>query len=455
MLNNLVLKKLEPSDINEVYLRNLNDRNHMKYSRNRNFDHTKQTQEEYLSGFNQIDNLIFSLKDRNLDIFIGTVSCHIDYDALTINLGFLVFREYSNQGYGLKAVGVIKEYLSHQFPGMTLLIGTELANVAMQKIVISTGFLPVHRPPSVNDQVVHFKFELPQTVQSRPSSIPDIVKNATKIGVAAHDAGGAEQISWLLNSITASIKVFATGPALGILKEQNRNVLFVSEMMDLDDSDLIITGSGWMTDFEISALAYARDAGILTITLIDHFVNYAERFKGESTSLLQIVAVSNQVALEIALDTFQNKMIYLLPDIQLDYYRNHLLGADIEKNTILVVLEPISSTTHPFMISHEIRNQLYEFALKIRQISTDKVIVRPHPSESQAIESLFDSSFLAEYFEISNSRTLLEDLIAARCVIGMSSYALYLAHKSGIPTYSVFAGKYGHWTSRFPRILGF
>jgi hypothetical protein len=338
---------------------------------------------------------------------------------------------------------------------MTLLIGTELANVAMQKIVISTGFLPVHRPPSVNDQVVHFKFELPQTVQSRPSSIPDIVKNATKIGVAAHDAGGAEQISWLLNSITASIKVFATGPALGILKEQNRNVLFVSEMMDLDDSDLIITGSGWMTDFEISALAYARDAGILTITLIDHFVNYAERFKGESTSLLQIVAVSNQVALEIALDTFQNKMIYLLPDIQLDYYRNHLLGADIEKNTILVVLEPISSTTHPFMISHEIRNQLYEFALKIRQISTDKVIVRPHPSESQAIESLFDSSFLAEYFEISNSRTLLEDLIAARCVIGMSSYALYLAHKSGIPTYSVFAGKYGHWTSRFPRILGF
>lgn len=455
MLNNLVLKKLELSDINEVYLGSLNDKNHMKYSRNRFTDHTKQTQEDYLLGFNQVDDLLFALRDQELDTFVGTISCHIDYVAQTINLGFLVFREYSNQGYGVNAVRVIKEYLSHQFPGMTLLIGTEFTNVPMQKVATSAGFLPVNCGIKDNDQVALFCFELPRTNQSKAPFIPDLLKNVTKIGVAAHDAGGAEQISWLLNNVAASIKVFAAGPALKILKEQNQNVVFVSEIVDLDDSDLIITGSGWMTDFEIRALTYARDLGISTITLMDHFVNYADRFKGDSFSLLQIIAVSNKVAFEIALETFQKNLVYLLPDFQLECYRDEVLASGLEKNVILVVLEPISSTTHPFMISHEIRNQLYEFALNLRQGSRDKIIVRPHPSESLGIESLLDSSFSAEYFEISNSRTLLEDLKVARIVIGMSSYALYLAHKCGIPTYSVYAGKYGHWTSRFPGILGF
>lgn len=455
MLDNLILKKLEPSDINEVYLGSLNDKNYMKYSRNRFTKHTNQTQEEYLLGFNQVSDLLFALRDREIDAFIGTITCHIDFVAQTINLGFLVFREYSNQGYGVKAVGVIKEYLSHQFPGMTLLIGTALTNLPMQKVAAGAGFLPVKVGLNDNDEVALFSFKLPRTDDSKSASIPDFLKNVTKIGVAANDAGGAEQISWLLNNVTASIKVFATGPALKIFKEQNRNVVFVSEISDLDDSDLIITGSGWMTDFEVRALAYARDLGILTITFIDHFVNYADRFKGESLSLLQVIAVSNEVALEIALETFQKNIVYLFPDFQLDYYRDEVRASGLEKSVILVVLEPISSTTHPFLISHETRNQLYKFALKIRQSSRDKIIVRPHPSELHTIESLFDSNGAGEDFEISNSKTLLDDLKSARVVIGMSSYALYLAHKCGIPVYSVFGGKYGHWTSRFPGILGF
>jgi RimJ/RimL family protein N-acetyltransferase len=455
MLSGLVLNRLEASDINEVYLNSLNDKSHMKYSRNRFFDHTKQTQEDYLRQFDQVNKLIFSLKDQELGIFVGVINCDVNYDSLTINLGFLIFKEYSNQGYGLKAVKLIKEYLSSQFPGMTLLIGTEKANLAMQRVAIAAKFVPVSQHLEDVDEVINFSYAMSNFDNQMVACVPDIIQNANKIGVVAHDAGGAEQISWLLKNVKDSITIFAAGPAIKILKSQNKSSVFVSDLNLLDDSDLIITGSGWMTDFEVKALAYARDKGILAITLIDHWVNYSERFRGEATSLLQVVAVTNKDALDLALNCFPKKLVLLLPDFQLEYYRKHVFEAERQKDTILVVLEPISTHTNEFMISQQTRDQLYEFAIENRSVATDRIIIRPHPSETDIILFELDSRFNENLFEISKNRTLLEDLLTAKVVLGMSSYALYLAHMSGVPTYSLFAGNSRHWTSKFPGILGF
>ena len=59
---------------------------------------------------------------------------------------------------------------------------------------------------------------------------------------------------------------------------------------------------------------------------------------------------------------------------------------------------------------------------------------------------------LFDEVEVSERTLLLEDLEISGVVLGLSSYALYIAAMCGIDTYSCFAGMKGHWTERFPKI---
>jgi hypothetical protein len=107
-----------------------------------------------------------------------------------------------------------------------------------------------------------------------------------QFGVFCHDAGGALYISKMINQIEEEINAIYVldGPAIEIFNREllNHKVNAISitnlEESSLRNCQLILTGSGWQTDHEISGLRIASKMKIKSVTLLDHYVNYKRRF---------------------------------------------------------------------------------------------------------------------------------------------------------------------------------
>jgi hypothetical protein len=100
--------------------------------------------------------------------------------------------------------------------------------------------------------------------------------------------------------------------------------------------------------------------------------------------------------------------------------------------------------------------QLLEKSIKLKhRLEIDSVTVRLHPSQTISSNLGFSPDKYLNQIKFSNRITLLEDLQRATIVVGISSYALYIAAICGKETYSVSKGNRGHWTNHFPSIKTF
>jgi RimJ/RimL family protein N-acetyltransferase len=447
----ITIGPLSDSDISDEYLETLNDRNYMKFSRNSAANHTKASQIEYIHSFTNSHNLLYGIKDLHSGELKGTLNCYIDFSAMTLDLGFLVFRKFQRMGYASEGLGMLLNYLKEQFPGMTAIIGTNKANTGMQKIAIKHGF---HLEKSDSSETrENFKFVrfLPKLNYQSASRIPDLILNAKTIGIAAHDAGGAEQIAWLVKNLPHKVLSYLGGPAKKIFESSGLPIDRTEQLGEILRCDIVITGSGWMSELEISVINEAKLRGIPCITILDHWVNYLERFG--SSSHPQIISVTNVFALEIAQEKFPNTLIFLLPDFQIENYRAKFHSMVHDRESVLILLEPASSLNDFFSINDHVLEDLMASAISIKQSRLlESIVVRLHPSQIEEKSCMNELKKFSEYVEISSNDTLLDDLANSAVVIGINSYAMYISTMCGIDTYSYFAGVRDHWTNRFPQI---
>jgi len=449
----IMLAPLLETDISLEYLETLNDSDYMKFSRNSNLIHTKSSQVEYIAKFRDSINLLLGIKENEGGKLLGNINCYIDFSKMTLDIGFLIFKNRRGKGIASEALGLLIPFLESQFPGMTIVIGSNKDNVAMHKIAKKLGF------NQVNDaQFSDVNFRFVRNVEKLNSTsqpfIPDLIFNARRIGVAAYDAGGAEQISWLLRNIPQKVLAHLDGPAKRIFESSGVRFQGIDRLDEILECDLVITGSGWMSQLEVNVLRAARLMGIPTITLLDHWVNYLERFGDGEDCLPQIIAVTNSVALQIAQEKFPNKAVWLFPDFQVESYRDTLRNTNRIATSVLVLLEPNSISNTTFAVNNSNTENLIDLAILLKNASgLSSVIIRPHPSQ---INNGLMAGVLDKYqgvIEVSKASTLLEDLESSVAVIGLNSYAMYISSQCDIPTYSYFAGKVGHWTNHFPKIL--
>ena len=96
--------------------------------------------------------------------------------------------------------------------------------------------------------------------------------------LVAHDAGGAELVSlWAKNNV-AKFNLVISGPALDIFnKNLGTNVSSPLEEA-ISQASLVVTGTSCNSDLEKRARYIAKINGIKCITIIDHWLNYRERF---------------------------------------------------------------------------------------------------------------------------------------------------------------------------------
>lgn len=449
----VVLTSLLVSDISDEYLDTLNDSKYMKYSRNADFKHTFTSQSSYISNFIDSNDLLFGIRNTSDGSLLGTINCYIDFSEMTLDLGFLIFRKHQGKGYATEALGLLISYLEKQFPGMTIIIGSKRENIAMHEVAKKLSFqLEITDVLDVN---TNFRFlrKIPKLNTLSSPVIPDYILNAEVIGIAANDAGGAEQLSWLVKNLPQKVLAYISGPANRIFEDSGLLLNRVEDVENLLICDLVITGSGWMSQFEVEVIKEARRQGIPCVTILDHWVNYLERFGNSESNQPQNLAVTNPMALQIAQDKFPDKLIWLLPDFQIRSYKQSLTNFKGAHNFVLVLLEPETRIGSQFIINHKIIQDVVASAISIKHFrGLDKVIIRPHPSQIGDPSLLRLLEKFSGEVEMSKGASLLEDLKISDVVVGLSSYALYISSMCEIDTYSYFAAMNGHWTEWFPKI---
>ncbi len=449
------IETLSLDSITVQYLETLNDSEYMKYSRHARSKATLDTQMNYLSQFDNLNSWILKITNLSDNSFVGTTNFYVDFDAKKIYFGFLIFRDFQGRGFASQVLRLLVQYCNIEFPRFKLVIKTDLANERMQRVAKSSGFQPMGEVSNVSQDTRGFFRDVPEVQESAEPKIPGLIKSAHYIGVVAHDAGGAEQLAWLLKELNCRIGAYLQGPAITIFEECG--VLFekIDSLNQLQKCDLVLTGSGWMSSLENEAIAESRSSGIPCLTVLDHWVNYQERFERVPKVIPQMLIVTNTLALAMANREFPDASVWLIPDFQIECYRRKM-EYQVVRDRVLVLLEPTPVLASQFMIYGNERLELVSAAIKLNSNrNLGGVIVRLHPSQSYHENEFESMKSVYPEIQFSKSPQLIDDLLISSVVLGFSTYGLYIAAKCGILTQSYFKTAIGHWTGEITEISAF
>jgi RimJ/RimL family protein N-acetyltransferase len=424
----------------------------MQYSRNSKTKHTVLTQSSYINEVNASEDLLFGIRTVIDDNLVGTIRLRIDKLAKSMELGFLIFKGSENKGYASGALQYFIEEFGVFFHDITLIIGTDKKNLPMQRIANKNSF--ILDGVVNNHSTLRFIRKIKNLSNAYDLSLGIQLLKSRKIGVVAHDAGGANQIIWLIKRLNNEILAYLGGPAVNIFAGSKIPFRITSNHSELKTCDLVITGSSSTQNFEKSAIGYLKQEGIPYLTLLDHWVNYSNRFDSNTTPL--IFATTNMEGLELAKSTFKNSQVFLLPDFQLLTYKNVIRNFKSRNSFILVLLEPISYSNGGFSFTIHTLNKIVDFSIRLYKArNLDGVIIRLHPSQQNDENLILQLKSMYPNITISANEDLLDDLLISQIAIGANSYALYLAHKCEVETMSIFADEPKHWTKYFSGILPF
>jgi hypothetical protein len=274
-----------------------------------------------------------------------------------------------------------------------------------------------------------------------------------RIAVIANDAGGAFYLAKVLKQVTIreSCNFFLSGPAVGVFRneyepESKEFTMRVCDLRDFSGNyDLVLTGSGWSSDYEIQGINLAKRYNIHTVVLLEHWVNYKRRLsRGSNLVLPNEVWVVDDYAYKIATFEFygDNLVIKQIDDPVLAELKSLLTKSSRKvRNQILYVTEPISQlgrmneSGEVHSVTEEAAFVKFARLMNLKRNQAD-ILVRVHPSEEREFYMELARKFGLEV-RISNQANPLIDLSESREVYGLESIMLAWSAQVMIPTFSL------------------
>lgn len=266
------------------------------------------------------------------------------------------------------------------------------------------------------------------------------------IAVVCHDAGGAEIISSYLRRGGRAYRAAVAGPAAAIFARKLAG--FRNEPRDeiLRDAEFLLCGTSVPATFELEAISLARAAGLRSVALLDHWINYRERFSRDGR-------VTLPDELWVVDETAERKAVDLFPDLRVtridNPYRLDVLedlqrrsaarpaGAPGAVRTALYVTEPTSEHAQrmhgdPAYWGYTETGALEWFLACATDLdpALDRIVIRSHPSEASDKYS-FARARSPLAVEFSQARELLQDIGEADLVAGCNSMAMVVAAWAG------------------------
>jgi hypothetical protein len=252
--------------------------------------------------------------------------------------------------------------------------------------------------------------------------------------VVCHDAGACNVILPWLDDAGRGLRAVMQGPALPLFRARYARRPLCALAKAIAGAELVLTGTGWASDLEHRARALARAQGVRSAALLDHWVNYRERFeRGGEVIWPDEFWVTDEEAEAIARRLFKGAPIrrYANPYLQ---SQAALIPREVPAaGGVLYVLEPARSDWG--------RDRPGEFqALDVfiarrgeLGIGAEVPIrLRPHPSDPPGkYDAWIAAQRGASDVALDRHANLHEAISAARWVVGLESMALVLALMAG------------------------
>ena len=264
-----------------------------------------------------------------------------------------------------------------------------------------------------------------------------MIRDKETVAVVCHDAGGANVIiAWLKNT-NFILRPYMEGPAKVLWETAFPNIaVYGSLEAAIGSASTVIAGTGWASDLEFEAVRYARDQGINSISVLDHWVNYESRFiRGGIEILPNTILVCDEFAYRYARLAFPGITIEKINN----YYIDGLVAQVGSKrgNGILFVSEPIRETRHTEYLSEFTVLDFIKDNINVLKIEK-KITIRPHPSDHPG--KFLEYVKTNNEFELSDNFELSRDIAMCELVLGLESMALVVALEAGRRVISCLPG---------------
>jgi hypothetical protein len=269
------------------------------------------------------------------------------------------------------------------------------------------------------------------------------------IAVVCHDAGATNLIVSWLRGWTGAVRHCLGGPAVGLWQKENPSIKNRPLVNALQGAAILLSGTGWASDLEHQARKLAQSMGIRSIGVIDHWVNYRERFIRNGELILpNEIWVADAYAKAEAQRCFPDVSVYEHPNLYLQSMVEEVAAflpqAPSETpHKVLYVLEPIRSQWGSDVRPGEL--QAFEYFLDYLDCVGDKcairIVLRPHPSDPAGKYDEWLTRFAELDLSLDGATSLAAQIAWADWVVGCDSFALVVAMHAGRITFSAMP----HW----------
>ncbi len=269
------------------------------------------------------------------------------------------------------------------------------------------------------------------------------------VAVVCHDAGAANLIfAWLHRWAHLGVldqhefRLLLQGPALVAWHAQALALphmqLHTELNVALAGAHCVLTGTGWASSLEHDARKLASFLKTPCIAVLDHWVNYQQRFECAGEIVLpDTIWVADPYAAEMANALFKNVCVIELPNVYLHDMVKAIPLVSSDCHTLLYVLEPIRTdwgrgTPGEF--------QALDFFVQHLNLIVGNLPVhislRPHPSDAPGKYDSWIKRHERLDVDFNTQPSLGKAIESAKWVVGAETFAMVVANAAGRKTYS-------------------
>ena len=259
-----------------------------------------------------------------------------------------------------------------------------------------------------------------------------------RVAIISHDSGGAEILSSFVKLYRAKYSYTVSGPAIKIFKNKVNNFKILPLKQNVDNSDIILTGTGLGSDLEYKAIVYSKKKDKIVYSYLDHWVNYRKRFiRNKKLELPDEIWVGDKYAKKIASKLFDNVKFVPNPYWSLTIKQFKKIKKKTSPNNIIFVSSNINRLKVKKYRDLVIFKKFLDF-IKKKKIN-NKIIIRKHPTEKN---NKFNSTiFKKNNIKLDVNKSLTSSICNCSMIFGHNSMALVIGKLCGLKTFHINIGE--------------
>ena len=253
------------------------------------------------------------------------------------------------------------------------------------------------------------------------------------LAVVCHDAGACNVILPWLERAGLPMRPVMKGPAAQLFAARFASTPTWPREHALDGAAMLLSGTGWASQLEHRARLLARQRGVFSAAVIDHWVNYEMRFeRGGRVVWPDEFWVTDDDALALARHSFPGAVVRHFDNLYLQAEVAAIGPLAARPAQLLYLLEPMRNDWGRGVAGEFQALDHFMHERIAAGIAADVPIrLRPHPSDPPGKYDAWIARHRDADVALDGHASLSEAIGASACVVGCESFALVVALQAG------------------------